>query len=92
METRQLLILVAEVLTRSTDEDIDLDQGPKDRLRRRGDMSYFNPSPQEIRAATLLIQAEWTDRERLVRAAGLRGPRRWRVPHVRFLGTSLPDE
>jgi hypothetical protein len=92
METRQLLILIAEVFTRSTHEDIDLDQGPKDRLRRRDDMSYFNPSPKEIRAATLLIQEEWTERERLVRATGSCGSRSWRAPHVRVLGTSLPDE
>jgi hypothetical protein len=79
------------VLTRDS-EKVELAEGPKDRLRLRADMSYFNPSPEEIRAATLLIQAEWTERERLVRAAGSRGLRRWRVPRVRFLGTSLPDE
>jgi len=91
METRHLLAWIAQVLTRDSDE-AELVEGPQDRLRLREDMSYFNPSPQEIRAATLLIQAEWTEHERLVRAAGSSGPRRWRVPHVRFLGTSLPDE
>jgi len=91
METRQLLAWIAQVLTGDSDE-VEFVEGPKDRLRLREDMSYFNPSPQEIRAATLLIQAEWTERERLVRASGSRGPRRWRVPHVRFLGAFLPDE
>jgi hypothetical protein len=91
METRQLLAWIARVLPRDS-EEVDLVEGPKDRLRLRQDMSYFNPSPQEIRAATLLIQAEWTERERLIRAAGSCGPRRWRVPRVRFLGTSLPEE
>jgi hypothetical protein len=91
METRQLLAFVVQVLA-SGSEELDLADAPKDRLRRREDLSYFNPSPQEIRAATLLIQAEWSDRERMVRASGVRGVRHWRVPHARFLGTSLPEE
>jgi hypothetical protein len=91
METRQILAWIARALTRES-EEMDLGEGPKDRLRRREDLSYFNPSPQEIRAATLLIQAEWTERERLVRATGSATSRHWRVPHARFLGISLPDE
>ena len=91
METRQLLAFVARVLASESGET-DVVEPPKDRLRRRGDLSYFNPSPQEIRAATLLIQSKWSERERMVRASGARGVRHWRVPHARFLGTSLPEE
>jgi hypothetical protein len=92
MDTRQLLVRIAEVLNWDSEEELDLAEGPKDRLRRRGDMSYFNPSPQEILAATLSIQAGWTERERMVRAARSCGPRRWRVPQVRILGMSEPEE
>ena len=92
METRQLLARIAEVLAWDFEQKLDLEEGPEDRLRRREDMSYFNPSPQEILVATLVIQAEWTERERMVRAAGSAAPRRWRVPRVRVLGTSEPDE
>jgi hypothetical protein len=85
METRRLLARIAEVLAADADPLDELPEGPRDRLRRREDMSYFNPSPAEILAATLLIQTEWSDHERMVRA-GCLAPRHWHVPRVRVLG------
>lgn len=89
METRRLLGRMVEALAAEADQAGDLPEGPRDRLRRRTDMSYFNPSPAEILAATLAIQTEWSEHERLVRAGGSAATRRWRVPHVRVL--DAPD-
>jgi len=92
MDTRPLLARIVEVLTWEARQELDLAEGPKDRLRRREDMSYFNPTPEEILAATRSIQAGWSDQERLDRAAGSRVLRFWRVPRVRYVGTSPPEE
>jgi hypothetical protein len=92
MDTRPLLARIVEVLTWEARLELDLAEGPKDRLRRREDMSYFNPTPEEIRAATQSIQAEWSEQERMVRAAGSRVLQYWRVPRVRYLGTVPPEE
>ena len=53
---------IAEVLARDFEQKMHLAEGPRNRLRRRDDMSYFNPSPQEILAATLVIQADHAGR------------------------------
>ena len=85
METHRLLARIVALLESSAWPPTDMPEGPRDRLRRRKDMSYFNPSPAEILAATLLIQTEWSDHERMVRA-GCLAPRHWHVPRVRVLG------
>jgi hypothetical protein len=88
MDTRRLLARMAELLGSDAEGLMNLPEGPKDRLRRRRkDIAYFNPSPEEIRAATLVIQTEWSEHERMVRAGGSAATRRWRVPLVRVLGT-----
>ncbi len=92
MDTRRLLARMAELLLSDADQSMDLPEGPRDRLRRRKDMAYFNPSPEEIRAATLVIQTEWSEHERMVRAAGSIRTQRWRVPQVRILGAGEPAE
>ena len=47
-------------------------------------MSYFNPTPAEIVAATLVIQNGWSEHERMIRAGYPAPTRRWRVPQVRL--------
>ncbi len=91
METRRLLATIAEVLAADADPELNLLEDPRDRLRRRQDMSYFNPSPAEIRAATLVIPTEWSEHERMVRA-GYGAARPWRVPRVRVLGAPEAGE
>jgi hypothetical protein len=84
METHRLLARIVELLASSADQPGDLPEGPRDRLRRRKDMSYFNPTPAEILAATIVIQTEWTEHERMVRAGYPPRMLRWRVPQVRM--------
>jgi len=74
------------MLAAVADQSADMPQGPRDRLHRRKEMSYFNPSPAEILAATRVIQTEWTEHERTERAGFSAAGRRWRVPQVRVLG------
>ncbi len=52
--------------------------------RRRG----YTPSPSQIRAACLLIQSTWSDRERQKRIAGP-SPQTWDVPIVAVSGPTL---
>ena len=85
METRRLLARIAASLSADADEAMELGEGPEDQVRRRKDKSYFNPSPEEIHAATQLIQTEWTEHEWAVRAVGPARSRRWRVPQVRIV-------
>ncbi len=91
METRTLLARMAEALALEADDLVDSVPRPKDRPRRRTDGSYFNPSPDEICAATLLIRAEWSDDEWLRRAGAFHQSRRWRVPRVRA-AVSIDDD
>jgi hypothetical protein len=63
-------------------------------LRGRPKLEYL-PQPEEIRAMCLLIQDEWSDRERMSRVAGsiVDGERllQWAVHEVRWIPpASLP--
>jgi hypothetical protein len=54
--------------------------------------AVIDPTPDEIRAATLEIQSTWTDRERDVRAGRLGALKHWRVPFVRVSGLVCDEE
>lgn len=53
--------------------------------RRRHDPNYI-PTPAEIRAACLLIQAEWTEEDRNMRMGRPRAGIPFRIPVVRCCG------
>jgi hypothetical protein len=90
METRTLLAWIAETLAADAKELLALLPMPEDRASRRTDGACFNPSPEEICAATLSIRAEWSDDEWLKRAGALDQSRRWRVPRVRVVEAKEP--
>jgi hypothetical protein len=91
METRTLLVRIAEALATDADDLRAPVPHPEDRAHRRTDGSYFNPSPEEILAATLSIRAQWSEDEWQKRGGELNRSRRWRVPRVRAVVTSDPD-
>jgi hypothetical protein len=43
----------------------------------------YEPSPDAIRSATLAIQSEWSDDDRLIRSGKRSRPAGWVVPHVK---------
>ena len=92
METRKLLAWISMALTPGAETAIILVEGSKDQTYRRQNAPYFNPTPDEIRAAVLEIQAGWTDDERKTRSGAAACEARWRVPRARVLGLAEPEE
>ena len=80
METRTLLAWLAEVLAAETADSAETQQN-RDRIS--AERCDFTPSPEEIRAATRSIQAEWSEEEWRKRAGTVSRARGWRVPRVR---------
>jgi hypothetical protein len=92
METRLILDWFVQAFAGAT-EAVDSHSGlPVRREVVRHGSAVIDPTPDEIRAATLEIQAEWTDGERSVRAGGSGGIERWRVPRVRVVGLPAEEE
>ena len=92
METRKLLAWISMALTPGAENAIILVEGSKDQTYCRHNAPYFNPTPDEIRAAVLEIQAGWTDDERMTRSGAAAREARWRVPRARVLGLAEPEE
>jgi len=92
METRKLLAWISMALTPDAEDAATLMEGSSDQIYHRHNVPYFNPTPDEIRAAILEIQAGWTDEERLTRADPAARQAHWRVPHVRGFGLTEPEK
>ena len=90
METRLILELFAQAFAGAPETADSHSRLPRRRRFAPNGSAMIDPTPDEIHAATLTIQAEWSDRERIVRAGGAAEYARWRVPRVRVLG--LPAE
>jgi hypothetical protein len=92
METRLILDWFVQAFANAT-ETADSHSGPPQRrdFARHGS-AMIDPTPDEIRAVTLEIQAEWSDSERSVRAGGVGASERWRVPCVRLVGLPVEEE
>jgi hypothetical protein len=92
METRHILDWFVQAFADAT-EAVDSHPGAPRRRDFAGHGSaMIDPTPDEIRAVTLVIQAEWSDRERTARAGGVGAAERWRVPRVRVVGLPAEEE
>jgi hypothetical protein len=83
METRELFKRIVALL--DDDEAVALTQAVNGEApARQPRKPDYEPSAEAIRSATLEIQAEWTDDDRLIRS-GRRSPASsWIVPNVKL--------
>lgn len=83
METRTVLAWLAGVFEPQIDPT-SATPAPSSRY------SHVDPTPEQIQQACREIQANWSDRDRVVRAGGDPDSAGWQVPRVRVEG--VPGE